>query len=147
MREVPMAPVVLFLTLALALPATAGQNTQPPQQAQQAGQHEHGQKPGMDKPGMQASCEEMMARHQKMMEEMKAMDSRLDGLVQKMNAAQGQTKVDATASVVAELVQQRKTMHERMTTMHQGMMGHMMGHMAEGKESMAACPMMKMMHR
>jgi type II secretory pathway component PulM len=88
-----------------------------------------------------------MAQHQKMMEEMKAMDARLDGLVQKMNAAQGQAKTDATAATVTELVQQRKTMHERMMSMHQGMMGHMMGHMAEGKESMAACPMMKMMHR
>jgi septal ring factor EnvC (AmiA/AmiB activator) len=114
-------------------------------QAQQAGQHDqhaqHAQKPDM------ASCEAMMAQHQKMMEEMKAMDARLEGLVQKMNAAQGQAKTDATAATVTELVQQRRTMHERMMTMHQGMMGHMMGHMAEGKESMAACPMMKMMHR
>jgi septal ring factor EnvC (AmiA/AmiB activator) len=114
-------------------------------QSQQAGQKDphaqHAQKPDM------ASCEAMMAQHQKMMEEMKAMDARLDGLVQKMNAAQGQAKTDATAATVTELVQQRKTMHERMMSMHQGMMGHMMGHMAEGKESMAACPMMKMMHR
>jgi hypothetical protein len=145
MRRVPI-PIALALALALfaATPAAAGRDTQQPQPPQQ---HEHGQKPGMDKPGMQASCEEMMARHQKMMDEMKAMDARLDGLVQKMNTAQGQAKVDATAAAVTELVQQRKTMHERMMGMHQGMMGHMMGHMAEGKESMAACPMMKMMHK
>jgi hypothetical protein len=144
MRRV-LIPIALALALAIfaATSAVAGRDTQPPP----AQQHEHGQKPGMDKPGMQASCEEMMARHQKMMEEMKAMDGRLDGLVQKMNTAQGQAKVDATAAAVSEFVQHRKTMHERMMTMHQGMMGHMMGHMAEGKESMGACPMMTMMHR
>jgi hypothetical protein len=43
-----------------------------------------------------------------MMEEMKAMDARLDGLVQKMDTAQGEAKVDATAAAVSELVQQRK---------------------------------------
>jgi hypothetical protein len=141
MRKLLIAPVLVALVLAWQGSAPlAGQ-------AQQAGQHEHGQKPGMEKPGMQASCEEMMARHQKMMEEMKAMDTRLDGLVQKMNAAQGQAKADATAAAVTELVQQRRTMHERMMSMQHGMMGHMMGHMGEGKESTAACPMMKMMHR
>jgi septal ring factor EnvC (AmiA/AmiB activator) len=143
MRRLTIVPAIVAALLAWqgGAPLAAGQQAQP----QQAGQHEHGQKPGMEKPGMQASCEEMMARHQKMMDEMKAMDARLDGLVQKMNTAQGQAKVDAMAAAVTELVQQRKTMHERMMTMHQGVMGHMMGHMAEGKESMAACPMMKMM--
>jgi hypothetical protein len=137
MRRLTIAPVIVAALLAWqgGAPLAAGQ---------QAGQHEqhaqHAQKPGM------AACQEMMAQHQKMMDEMKAMDARLDGLVQTMNTAQGQAKVDATAAVVTELVQQRKTMHERMMTMHHGMMGHMMGHMAEGKESMAACPMMKMKH-
>lgn len=138
MRRLTIASVIVAALLAWqgSAPLAAGQTQT---QAQQAGQH--GQKPDM------ASCQEMMAKHQKMMEEMKAMDTRLDGMVQKMNAAQGQAKTDATAATVAELVQQRKTMHERMMTMHQSMMGHMMGHMAEGKESMAACPMMKMMHK
>jgi hypothetical protein len=142
MRRLTIAPVLVAALLAWqgSAPLAAGQT-----QAQQAGQHDqHGQKP--DKASM-ASCQEMMAKHQTMMEEMKATDTRLDGMVQTMNAAKGQARTDATATLVTELVQQRKTMHERMMTMHQGMMGHMMGHMAEGKESMAACPMMKMMHR
>lgn len=139
MRRLTIAPAIVAALMAwqgsVSLAAAQAQ-------AQQAGQHDqHMQKPDM------AACQKMMAQHQKMMEEMKSMDARLDGLVQKMTAAQGQAKTDATAATVTELVQQRKTMHERMMTMHHGMMGHMMGHMAEGKESMAACPMMKMMQR
>jgi hypothetical protein len=140
MRKLLIAPVIVAALLAWhgSASVAAGQA----QAAQQPGQHDqHTQKPDM------ASCQAMMAQHQKMMDEMKAMDARLDGMVQKMNAAQGQAKTDATAATVTELVQQRKTMHERMMAMHQGMMSHMMGHMAEGKESMAACPMMKMMHK
>jgi hypothetical protein len=41
------------------------------------------------------------------------------------------------ALAVSELVQQRKTMHERMMTMHQGMMGHMMGHMPRARSRWA----------
>jgi hypothetical protein len=79
-----------------------------------------------------------------MMAEVKAADQRLDGLVAKMTGATGQDKVDATAAVVSEIVAQRKTMHEGMMKMQQGMMSHMLAHMQAGKDSMAMCPMMKM---
>ena len=95
--------------------------------------------------GMAAKCQAMMAEHDKMMAETKAADLRLDGLVASMNAAKGQPKVDATAALVTELVAQRKTMHDGMMKMQPGMMAHMMEHMQEGKDSMAMCPMMKMM--
>ena len=94
--------------------------------------------------GMPAMCQAMMAEHSQMMAEVKAADQRLDGLVAKMTGATGQDKVDATAAVVSEIVAQRKTMHEGMMKMQQGMMSHMMAHMQAGKDSMAMCPMMKM---
>ena len=95
--------------------------------------------------GMAAKCQAMMAEHDKMMAETKAADVRIDGLVARMNAATGQPKIDATATVVSEMVAQRKTMHDRMMKMQPAMMAHMMEHMQEGKDSMAMCPMMKMM--
>ena len=91
-----------------------------------------------------AKCKAMMADRQKMMEEMKAADQRLDELLAKMNSASGQAKVDATAAAVTELAAQRKAMRDRMTQMHQGMMTHMGEHMQAGPQSMAMCPMMKM---
>jgi len=46
---------------------------------------------------------------------MMAADARLDELVTKMNAAQGQAKVDAIAEVVTALVQQHQAMHANMS--------------------------------
>jgi hypothetical protein len=53
--------------------------------------------------------------------------------------------VAATATVVTEMVTQRRTMHDGMMKMQHGMMRHMMEHMQAGKDSMAMCPMMKQM--
>lgn len=95
--------------------------------------------------GMAAQCQAMMAEREKMMTDMKAADRRLDDLVAKMNAASGMEKMAATATVVTEVVTQRRTMREGMMKMQQGMMGHMMEHTQAGKDSMATCPMMKQM--
>jgi hypothetical protein len=95
--------------------------------------------------GMDAKCQAMMAEHEKMMADTSAADARLDGLVATMNAATGQPKADATAAVVSEMVAQRKAMRDGMMTMQADMMSHMMEHMQQGKDSMAMCPMMKMM--
>ena len=70
-----------------------------------------------------SNMQDMMKMHAQMMAEMKAADSRLDALVKEMNAASGDAKVGAVASVVAELVRQQRSMHERMGHMHQQMMG------------------------
>ena len=94
---------------------------------------------------MAAKCQAMMADQEKMMTEMKGADQRLDDLVGKMNAASGSEKADATAAVVNELVNQRRTMRDGMMKMQHGMMAHMMEHMQAGKDSMAMCPMMKQM--
>ena len=50
-----------------------------------------------------------------------AAPSPLPGLVEAMNAAKGQAKVDATAAVVNELAREHMAMHQRMQMMH----GHM----------------------
>ena len=78
-----------------------------------------------------------------MMADMKAADQRLDDLVAKMNTASGTEKTAATTTVVTEMVTQSRTMRDDMIKMQQGMMGHLMEHMQAGKESIAACPMMK----
>ena len=90
-------------------------------------------------------CEAMM---QKMQASSKAMDDRLQALVDQMNSAKGSAKVDQTAAVINELVSQRKQMREQMMTMMPQMMGHMMQHMQSGmmsgmSKSMSSCPMMK----
>jgi hypothetical protein len=53
---------------------------------------------------------------------MKANRARLDTLVQQMNSAAGNAKVEAIAAVVTELVRQQNTMHDRMGQMHEQMM-------------------------
>jgi len=90
-----------------------------------------------------AKCKAMMAEHDRMAADMNAADLKLDGLVTKMNNASASAKPAATAVVVTEIVTQRHAMDAGMMKMHQGMMTHMMEHMAEGKDSMAMCPMMK----
>ena len=92
---------------------------------------------------MAAKDQAMMAEREKMMADMKAADQRLDDLVATMNTASGMEKMAATATVVTEMVAQRRTMQEGMMTMQQRMMGHMMEHMQAGTGSIAVCPMMK----
>lgn len=52
-----------------------------------------------------------------MMKMMEASDARLDQLVQAMNSATGQKKVDAMAAVINELIAQRKQMRGHMRQM------------------------------
>ena len=126
-------PIILFASLA-AMTLAAQQPTTPA--------------PEMDKPGMMGEGKmdesSMIAMHQEMMAKMEAMDSKLDDLVKKMNTARGNSKVDATAVVVNELVAQRKQMREHMMAMQPEMMKHMMEHMHAGMmKGMMECPMMK----
>jgi len=90
----------------------------------------------------------MMAMRQKMMADDKAADARLQPLIDKMNAAKGEAKVDAMAAVLTELVRQRTATREHMTQMSQMMMPNMMGAMMQGmsadmRKLAAQCPMMK----
>jgi hypothetical protein len=94
---------------------------------------------------MAAKDKTMMAEREKMMTDMKAADQRLDDLVAKMKTASGMEKMAATATVVSEMVAQRRTMRDGMMKMQERMMGHMVEHMQAGADSMAMCPMMKQM--
>lgn len=70
----------------------------------------------------QQGMQDMMKMHQQMMAEMKDNRAKLDALVQQMNSASGNAKVDAIAAVVTELVRQQNTMQDRMGQMHEHMM-------------------------
>ena len=108
----------------------------------------------------EAHAAAMMAEHQQMMANMRAMDQKLTDLVKKMEAARGTDKVDALAAVVKEMVSQRAQMRDRMFAMQGEMMTHMMQHMSAmqggmmsmmgnrggqgaAMQSMNDCPMMK----
>jgi hypothetical protein len=67
-----------------------------------------------------------MMDHEKMMADMKAADSRLEGLAEKMNAAQGDGKIRAMQDVLNEVVKNQVTMHQHMAMMHEHMMSEMM---------------------
>jgi hypothetical protein len=118
-RAVLVTTIAALLTLAVGstpLGLEAAQAT-PQNPAQQAA------------PQPQSGMAEMTKMHEQMMAEMKAGDAKLDALVNEMNAASGDAKVNATAAVVTELVRQQKSMHAHMGQMHQQMMGRgmMMG--------------------
>jgi hypothetical protein len=63
-----------------------------------------------------------------MMAAMHANDQKLDELEKKMDAAHGAAKVDAIAELLTTLVQDRRTMHESMTS-NMSMMMNMMSTM------------------
>jgi hypothetical protein len=109
--------------------------TPPPPPSPPPHQHPAGPEGKMDT--MEKSAD-WQARHEKMMAEMKAMDTRLDEKVAAMNAAKGDQKVEAMAAVINELVSQRKEMRENFGPMHHGMKGPMMG-----QHGPMDCPMMK----
>lgn len=90
---------------------------------------------------MPAMCKAMMGNHSAMAKEMKTMDARLDKKIAAMEKAKGDKRTTEMASVIRELVVQRKEMHAQMTVGMHNMMGHMMTHMQAGM--MAQCPMMK----
>ena len=131
--------VVLVAVGLVSVSALAAQTTQTPPPMPQHQMADHMKM----SPEMAKKCQAKMAEHDKMTAEMKAADQKLDALVTTMNNATPSDKPTATALVVTEIVDQRHAMHAGMMNMHQGMMSHMMEHMAEGKDSMAMCPMMK----
>ena len=122
--------VVSTLWLALIGAAMAQQPNQPRPPAAQGA------------PDMKA-CQEAMARHGEMMKELETMDTRLQEQIKAAQAAQGQAKVDALARVVATMAEQRTQERQRMMSMHEQMMSHMMSHMGQGAAAMQQCPMMQ----
>lgn len=149
----------IFAAFALAVTAGAGAQTPPTagspaattstQAAPMPGHEKHtAAKTGPDA-SMEAECQAMMAKMQKMHDTIKANDTALDQLVTKMNAAKGSKEMDAMeepiAAVINELVAQRKSSHSMMMEMQPEMMAHMMRHMEmHATKGAMECPMMKM---
>jgi hypothetical protein len=104
---------------------------------------------GSPPPVSQAQEAGMVDMHQRMMAEMVAVDSKLDALVAKMNAATGEAKLQAIAELLTAIVEERTAMRSGMMQM-QGQTGQTMQHMSQGmspemQKMMAECPMMKQM--
>ena len=89
--------------------------------------------------GMGGQSMQMMAMHEQMMADMKAMDAKMDLKVAAMNAAKGPAKTNAIAAVINEMVSQQKQMMAKMATMH----GQMMEHMAHPDGPMKGMDMSK----
>jgi hypothetical protein len=113
-----------------------------------AGSH-HSDEARMSPEKMMEMCQKMMERHEAMREKMAERDERLQGLVDRMNAATGEAKIEAMSDVINELAAQRRQMHEMMMKMGPMMMRHMMEHMHPEmmQEMMRQCPMMKEMEK
>ena len=67
---------------------------------------------GMD----QQKHREMMPMHAKMMEEQKKQNAEIDKLLAEMNAASGEKRVDAIVAVLNKLIEQRKTMNDKIAS-------------------------------
>lgn len=115
-RSTTIATLLAALAIALAGMPFGLTAVQATQQAQPTPIPHEGHQP-------QADMHHMMMMHQQMMADMKAAEARLDALVRDMNAANRDTKVEAVAAVVNELVRQQRAMHGRMSQMHEHMMG------------------------
>ncbi len=84
-------------------------------------------------------CQAMQAHKQKMLDDMKAQDDELTGLLAKMNSAPDDKKVGLMAAVVTRMVEQRIAMDERKAKME----GMMMRHMEMGNDAMQQQPVSK----
>ncbi|MGA7617252.1 MAG: hypothetical protein WBX15_18970 [Thermoanaerobaculia bacterium] len=135
------AATTMFAAVAFAQPPTT------PAVPKEAAPSSHAVSHAMEKggEGMMHHCDMMMSQ-QEIAKQMDAMDAKLQGLVETMNATTGPARVDAMAAVVNELVTQRTEMRRALTSMRPMMM-HGSGMDNEGKPGMAEgmkdCPMMK----
>ena len=55
---------------------------------------------------------ELMPVHAKLMEKQKAQDAEIDQLLAEMNSASGEKRIDAMATVIRKLIEQRRDMQE-----------------------------------
>jgi hypothetical protein len=97
------------------------------------------------KQGSTTMGQDMTSMREKMMADQKAATARLQPLIDTMNAAKGEAKVDAIAAVLTELVQQRSAQMDHMSgmMMPDGMMMQMQAMRGDMHKSAAECPMMK----
>lgn len=118
-----------------------------------SGQHEEHQKadsPEQPKAPGPDMCKMMQDKMGSMHTKMKQKHDELQHMVNEMNTATGQDKVDAIARVVTSMVDEQNQMHNMEMGMMQEMMSHMGQHMMQGmapesKKEMMMCPMMDSM--
>lgn len=135
---------VLLLTAAMAFAPVTGLTQQQPQNTTD----QKASKPGVGSAKSGGGCcpnmgkmmgqEDWKAKHEKMKQDMAAMDKKLDDLVAAMNSTTGDQKVAAMSNVINELVSQRKQMMEMFKSSH--------GKMAGMKGPCPGCPMMEKDH-
>lgn len=109
---IPRIVAAVILAVALMAGAAFAQENEP----------KAGMQPGGGQSGMMSGNPQMMAMHNQMMADMKAMDASLDLKVAAMNTAKGRAKVDAIADVINEMVTQHKQMMAKMMGMRDPMM-------------------------
>ena len=118
-RLVLLAVFAAFTAVFVTASPTRLHGQQPPQ-IQQHDEH-HSSAPEQAAP----AAGDQQARMMNMMATMHANDQKVDDLVQKMNAARGNDKVEAMAQLLTTLVQDRRAMQQSMSNM--SMMMNMMG--------------------
>jgi FlaG/FlaF family flagellin (archaellin) len=74
-------------------------------------------------------CPGMTSARGTMMSDIASMNAELDDLLAKMDAAEGNAKVEAMGQVIHELVAQRTRMVDMLSSMRHARSGHMTGHM------------------
>ena len=91
----------------------------------------------------------VVIRQQRIMSDMRALDTYVQALISKMNEATGVEKTDAIADVVNELVWQRTQIHEEIMALQSKIIGYIENRvgtgMSHGMHSAEDCPMMQMM--
>jgi hypothetical protein len=133
-RTIGVLTAVLFIVASAAATSSA---------AGRLPQHDH-QAPAetADEHSGTAPAPDMMAMRQQMKAEHSAADARLRLLVEQMNTATGQARVDAMAAVVIELVAERSSMRAHMDRM--SAMPERSEEPSDMRTKMAEhCPMMK----
>lgn len=145
--------LVALVLLAAGAPATLADTTPAAQDEMQHEEHHATETDeGSDDMPMDEMHARMMERHQKMVAEVKQQKAELDALVDAMDSAEGDAKVDAMAAVLSELVSQHQARMgqriEMMETMREGgLMKHGgMHHGAEAKGHHRSCDCKKKGH-
>ena len=117
-------------------PATGSETS--PSPSGDVARHDPGSMGGMQH-GMMGKCmEEKKAKREKVMADLKELDAKLDEKLSAMNAAKGDKKVEAMATVISELIAQRKEINEKLLSVQEcPMMQH------GGMKQMKGCPMMQ----
>jgi hypothetical protein len=132
-RKIAGLAAVLFIVAAAAATSSAGSPSQ----------HEHSSPPAaVDQSPGAVVAPGMMAMRQQMQAEHRASDERLRLVVERMNVASGEARIDAMAAVVVELVAERATMRAHMDGMP-AMPEMMHGPRSDSGKMSEQCPMMK----